>query len=95
MLQGMFEEIKAKLAEITITETGADGGITVIMHGNGRVQDILVTSELASDPERLSDELVATMNRAIQLTKEASSKAAKEVLGPMADMLGDLPDGLI
>ena len=71
-----------RVASATATATGAGGAITVTVSGAGLVTDLRLTSGTQNlFPERLAQEILATMRRAQGLLHAAVESAAEETVG--------------
>ena len=71
-----------KVASATATATGAGGSITVTVNGSGLVTDLRLASNTQNlFPERLAQEILATMRRAQSLLHAAVQSAAQETVG--------------
>ncbi len=82
------DEIKARLNDTFVREVSGDNTITVIANGNREIIEISIREDLAADKERLEDELIITVNRALE---KASLLYEEEMKGVLKDYLPNLP----
>ena len=84
------EEIKAKLENEKIEVTGASGDIKITINGNRKIQKIEIASALQSaSKEELQEQLLLTINKAIEGADKRSADEMKSVAG------GLIPPGLL
>ena len=83
-VQKSFENLKDKLDSETFTEVSNDGAISITMTNLATIKDIQISSELLSDKEQLEDNLIVTLNKALEKVKahaiEEAKKTAKDSL---------------
>jgi nucleoid-associated protein EbfC len=80
------DEAKKRLDEILLTAEGAGGDIKVQISGNRKINSISIAPALQhGNKEELEKELIATLNRAIELAdktnEEEMKRAAEGLLG--------------
>lgn len=75
------EELKAKMEEITVSET--TNGITVDCNGNKRILAIHISAEKLENKTALEDDICLAVNNAV-------AAAEKAAMGDMAGALGGL-----
>ena len=84
------EEIKAKLENEKIEVTGASGDIKITINGNRKIQKLEIASALQSaSKEGLQEQLLLTINKAIEAADKRSADEMKSVAG------GLIPPGLL
>ncbi len=84
------EEIKAKLDNEKIDVTGASGDIKITINGNRKIQKLEITPALQSaSKEELQEQLLITVNKAIEEADKRSADEMKSVAG------GLIPPGLL
>lgn len=76
------EELKGKLAAITITESHK--GITIDCDGNKKIKSIHIESSLMNDKMQLEDILTEAINKAIESADRSS-------MGHMSELAGQFP----
>lgn len=77
-LQQNFNDLKDRLDAEVFTETSSDGKLSVTMTELATIRDIKIDESLYSDPEQLEDQLVVTLNKALEKVKTNAVKEAKE-----------------
>lgn len=84
------EEIKAKLETTTLSVTGASGDIKITINGNRKIQKLEIATALQNaSKEELEEQLLVTINKAIEEADKASAAEMKTVAGGM------IPPGLL
>ena len=84
------EEIRAKLETEKIDVTGASGDIKITINGNRKIQKLEITPALQSaSKEELQEQLLLTINKAIEAADKRSADEMKTVVG------GLIPPGLL
>jgi DNA-binding protein YbaB len=70
------------LAKEVLTVVSAEGGVTIEITGDQRVQNILISEELLRNSKSLEDVLVKSVNEAIQQSQSmAASRLEKLTAG--------------
>ena len=64
--QQQMEETKERLKSITMVEESSNGKIRVTISAAREIKDIHIDESLLQDAEELSDNLVLTINKAIE-----------------------------
>lgn len=79
-----FEKLKEKLDSQTFTETSSSGNTSITLTELATIKDIQIAQGLMADKQQLEDELVVTLNKALEKVKnnamEEAKKTAKESL---------------
>jgi hypothetical protein len=84
------EEIKAKLETEKIDVTGASGDIKITINGNRKIQKLEIATALQSaSKEELQEQLLITINKAIEAADKQTADEMKSVAG------GLIPPGLL
>ncbi len=84
------EEIKAKLENEKIDITGANGDIKITINGNRKIQKLEIATALQNaSKEELQEQLLITINKAIEAADKRSADEMKSVAG------GLIPPGLL
>lgn len=82
-----FENLKSRLDSNSFTETSGGGTISITMTELATIKDIQIAAGLLADKEQLEDELVVTLNKALERVKrnamEEAKKTAKDSLPPI------------
>lgn len=84
------QELRRKLAEITVDAEAGDGAVKVTANANRQIVNITIDPDLLNEEgaEQLEDLLLVAINRALE---EAAEKEASETQRLLQDML---PPGL-
>ncbi|MDD3772826.1 MAG: YbaB/EbfC family nucleoid-associated protein [Weeksellaceae bacterium] len=86
-IQGKFQELKEKLDNQSFTETSADGTISITITELATIKDIQISDESLFDKTQLEDNLVVTLNKALEKIKinaiEQAKITAKDNLPPI------------
>lgn len=91
------EEMKKKLAEITVEEKAGDGAIKILVNANREILNISIDkTKLASDDmEELEDLLLISLNRALGKAAEQEAAASQKMISDMMPPgLGNLFGGM-
>ena len=77
-MQAEMKKTRSALAKEVLTVVSAEGGVTIEITGDQRVQNILISEELLSNSKSLEDVLVKSVNEAIQQSQSmAASRLEK------------------
>ena len=80
--QQRVADTKKRLDTVYLQEENTDQSIVVTINGNRKIREIKIDSELLKDKEQLEDNLVTTLNKAIekatQMNEAELAAAAKE-----------------
>lgn len=90
--QKKAEEIKSRLATITVEGQAASGAVKVTVDGNKKVKDILIVDALLS-PERkeeLQDLIVVAIENAMEQAESVSASEMQQLMGSMLPGLGGM-----
>jgi nucleoid-associated protein EbfC len=89
--QKKAEEIKNRLSAITVEGEAASGDVKVVMDGNKKVKDIILTENLLfpEKKEELQDYLAIAIDKAIE-SAEAISAAEMQKLMSLMPGLGNM-----
>lgn len=82
--QQKMEETKERLKTITMVEESSNGKVRVTISAAGEIKDIHIDNSLLEDAEELSDNLILTLNRAIE---KANNVNESEMQGAAAGMM--------
>ncbi|WP_417611492.1 YbaB/EbfC family nucleoid-associated protein [Owenweeksia hongkongensis] len=82
--QQKMEETKERLKSITMVEESNNGKIKVTISAAREIKDIHIDESLLQDTEELSDNLVLTLNKAIE---KANNVNESEMQGAAAGMM--------
>lgn len=77
-VQGNFEKLKNRLDNQTLTETSADGTVSITLTELATIKDIQIAAGLLADKEQLEDTLVVTLNKALEKVKKNAMEEAKK-----------------
>lgn len=90
--QKKAEEIKNRLSTITVEGEAASGDVKVVMDGNKKVKDVIITAGLLfpEKKEELEDYLVIAFERALENAEAVSATEMKQLMGAMMPGLGGL-----
>ncbi len=81
-MQAEMKKTRSALAKEVLTVVSAEGGVTIEITGDQRVQNILISEELLSNSKSLEDVLVKSVNEAIQQSQSmAASRLEKLTAG--------------
>ena len=81
-MQAEMKKTRSALAKEVLTVVSAEGGVTIEITGDQRVQNILISEELLSSSKSLEDVLVKSVNEAIQQSQSmAASRLEKLTAG--------------
>ena len=81
-MQAEMKKTRSALAKEVLTVVSAEGGVTIEITGDQRVQNILISEELLSNSKSLEDVLVKSINEAIQQSQSmAASRLEKLTAG--------------
>jgi DNA-binding protein YbaB len=81
-MQVEMKKARGALAKEVVTVVSAEGGVTIEITGDQRVQNILISEELLSNSKSLEDVLVKSVNEAIQQSQSmAASRLEKLTAG--------------
>lgn len=73
------DEIKAKLDTMHLSETGAGGDIKITITGNRRLLSLSIDPALQhGDREELEEQLLVTLNRAIEKADKLNEEETKQ-----------------
>ena len=64
--QQKIEDVKAKLANEYVVESGSNQALEVKVSKNGRIKDLQIDDALIQDKEELIDFLILTINKALE-----------------------------
>lgn len=82
--QEKMEETKERLKTITMVEESSNGKVRVTISAAREIKDIHIDDSLLEDAEELSDNLILTLNRAIE---KANNVNESEMQGAAAGMM--------
>ena len=82
--QEKMEQTKERLKTITMVAQSANGKVKVTISAAREIKDIHIDESLLKDPEELSDNLVLTLNKAIE---KANNVNESEMQGAAAGMM--------
>lgn len=82
--QQKMEETKERLKTITMVEESSNGKVRVTISAAREIKDIHIDESLLEDAEELSDNLILTLNRAIE---KANNVNESEMQGAAAGMM--------
>lgn len=83
------EEIKLKLDNTILNVEGAGGDIKISLTGNKEIKSISISPALQhSNKEEFEEQLVVTLNRALQKAQEVNDNEMKQVASGMLPGLG-------
>ncbi|MCU0423281.1 MAG: YbaB/EbfC family nucleoid-associated protein [Bacteroidia bacterium] len=90
--QKKAEEIKQRLATISVTGKAANGSVTVICDGNKKVLSVQIAPELCSAEQQpqLQQFVLEATNDALQQADQVSSAEMKSLMSSMLPGLGGL-----
>ena len=90
--QQKAEEIKSRLALITVEGIAGNGTVTVTANGNKTVTNISISDSLLQPgkKEELEDLLLVAIERAFQQAENVSAAEMKSLMGNMMPGLGSL-----
>jgi nucleoid-associated protein EbfC len=83
--QQKAEEIRTRLAAITVEGQAAGGAVTVLIDGNKKLKDITISDELLT-PERkeeLQDLLVVAVENGMEHAENVSAAEMRQLMGSM------------
>lgn len=81
-MQAEMKKTRSALAKEVLTVVSAEGGVTIEITGDQRVQNILISEELLRNSKSLEDVLVKSVNEAIQQSQSmAASRLEKLTAG--------------
>ena len=81
-MQAEMKKTRSALAKEVLTVVSAEGGVTIEITGDQRVQNILISEEFLSNSKSLEDVLVKSVNEAIQQSQSmAASRLEKLTAG--------------
>jgi len=85
-MEEMQQQMKAKLAEITVEGEAGDGAIKVTSNAARQILNVSINKDLLDweDQEQVEDLLMVAVNRALEL---AAEKEAAETQNMLKDML--------
>ncbi|MCA6438055.1 MAG: YbaB/EbfC family nucleoid-associated protein [Bacteroidota bacterium] len=83
-MKAKAEEVKRKLDDSIVEVDGAGGDIKIKLTGNRLIKEISITPSLQhSDNSELVEQLVVTLNKALEKANALNEKEMKEVAGSM------------
>jgi DNA-binding YbaB/EbfC family protein len=83
------EEIKLKLDNTILNIEGAGGDIKISLTGNKEIKSISISPALQhANKEEFEEQLVVTLNRALQKAQEVNDNEMKQVASGMLPGLG-------
>lgn len=90
--QKKAEEIKNRLATITVEGQAAGGAVKAIVDGNKKVKDIVIAEALLSPDRReeLQDLLVMAIENGMEQAEAVSATEMQQLMGSMLPGLGGL-----
>jgi nucleoid-associated protein EbfC len=78
------EEVKAKLDAKVIKVEGAGGDIVIEINGNRIIKNVQITPALQhGDKEELEEQLIVTLNKALEKAEALNESEMKAVAGSM------------
>ncbi len=81
-----FERLRGETERVSVTETSADGSVTVTVNSGGVLTDLRITDQAAGQPgDRIAADVLATM-------RKAQSRLAGRVNEVMQATIGDDKD---
>ena len=84
-----MEDIKKKLATMTVEGSAEGGKVKVTAYGNRTIKDITIDPSLAADTERLEDLVLIATNNALEKAADLAESEMKSVTKGMVPGLSD------
>lgn len=89
-MQADIGGLRERLEQIRVSERV--GGVSATVTGNKRLVDVQIAPELLTEPERLHDELVAAVNRALDAAEARGRDEMAQITQGLPNIPGlDLP----
>ncbi len=89
-MQADIGGLRERLEQIRVTERV--GGVSATVTGNKRLLDVQIAPELLAEPERLHDELVSAVNRALDAAEARGRDEMAQITQGLPNIPGlDLP----
>ncbi len=83
-MKAKAEEVKRKLDATIVEAEGAGGDIKIKLTGNRLIKEISIAPSLQhSDNSELTEQLIVTLNKALEKANAVNEKEMKEVAGSM------------
>ncbi|MFT4754536.1 MAG: DNA-binding protein YbaB [Salibacteraceae bacterium] len=88
------EDLAKRMVDTYVRSISPSTHIEVIANGNKQIMDIRINDEIYADKEQLEDELITTLNNALEKAEEMFQEEMKTV---MKSNMPDIPglDGLL
>lgn len=86
--QQKMEETKERLKTITMVEESSNGKVRVTISAAREIKDIHIDDSLLEDAEELSDNLILTLNRAIEKSNNVNESEMQGAAAGMMNMPG-------
>ena len=86
--QQKMEETKERLKTITMVEESSNGKVRVTISAAREIKDIHIDDSLLQDTEELSDNLVLTLNKAIEKANNVNESEMQAAAAGMMNMPG-------
>lgn len=83
-----IEETKERLNTISISEKSANEKIEVIITASRKIKDITIDESLMNDPDELADNLILTLNKALDKANEINEAEMQGAASGMMNMPG-------
>lgn len=87
-LKDRFSEMKTQMEKSTIEQSSTDGKINLTISEWATIKDIQINEDLLQDKEQLEDQLVVTLNAALEKVKQNMENEVKKTA---KENLPDIP----
>ncbi|HCQ16989.1 MAG TPA: nucleoid-associated protein, YbaB/EbfC family [Cryomorphaceae bacterium] len=86
--QRKMEETKERLKTISMVEESSNGKVKITITADRQIKDIQIDDSLLEDAEELSDNLVLTLNKAIEKATAVNESEMQGAASGMMNMPG-------